>query len=728
MNSGAAEKPRRRARRRVIAIAGVVILAVAAGFAWWLTTRRPDRLAPDWIPSAVVLAGTGVPGVRDGVAPAAQFSEPFGVAVAQDGSVFVSDAGDAHRVRRISPTGIVTTIAGGTRGFEDGTARSARFDTPSAIALAPDGALIVTDTANNAIRRIALDGVTTTLAGSGEPGHRDGVGHEAQFNGPIGVAVDRIGRVIVADTYNDRIRMIANGNVTTVAGSNSPGLVDAFGTEARFDTPCGVAFDKDGNIVVADSGNGAIRRIDANGYVATISGPGPEAISRPIGITTGENGVIFVTDERGRIVEIAAGGFPRTIAGSSAGFRDGPGADAMFRRPAGIATPSDGRLIVADAGNSLVRLLAESGRGDLRPPASARIAPRFDAAAFAARPVLWPVQPMEGPHEVAGTMGESRGGEGTERLHSGIDVRIDQGTPVVAVREGVVSNPFSTGAFGTLNEWMRIGDVTYVHIRAGRDLQAQMLDASRFVPTFDDTGVLTRVRIKRGTRFATGEVIGSVNQFNHVHVNVGWSGEELNPLDFRLPYFEDTIAPTIARTGVRLFDEQLQPLTQRVGRRTVVAGRVQVVVDAWDLSNGNRPGRRLGLYSLGYQVLNPDGTPVPGFEVPRETIRFDRMSHDPDDVRLVFAPGSGIPFYGRRVTRFLYLVTNSFHDGQAEAGYWDTTLLAPGAYVLRVHGADIRGNTAVRDLAVTVVPVPVPGAIVPGAAVPSAKVPGAKAP
>ena len=151
--------------------------------------------------------------------------------------------------------------------------------------------------------------------------------------------------------------------------------------------------------------------------------------------------MVFVSEERGRIVEIAAGGFPRTIAGSSAGFRDGPGAEAMFRRPAAIVSPSEGRLLVADSGNALVRLLAARGRGDLRPPASTRISPRFDAAAFAARPVLWPVQPMEGPHEVAGTMGESRGGEGTERFHSGIDVRIDEGTPVVVVREGAVSSP-----------------------------------------------------------------------------------------------------------------------------------------------------------------------------------------------------------------------------------------------------------------------------------------------
>jgi sugar lactone lactonase YvrE len=713
MNPGVAQPPRR-ARRWLLATAGVFVLSSAAGLAWWWVARQPDRLAPDWIPSAVVVAGTGVAGVRDGIAHAAQFSEPFGLAVAADGTIFVSDAGEAHRIRRISPAGVVTTIAGGTRGFADAIGRSARFDTPSALALAPDGALIVADTANNAIRRITPDGATTTLAGTGEPGDRDGPAHDAQFNGPIGVAVDRTGRVTVADTYNDRIRLIANGTVTTLAGGSSPGFVDGFGGEARFDTPCGVGVDNDGTIFVADSGNGAIRRIDANGYVTTISGPGPEEIARPIGIAAGEKSVLYVSDERGRIVEIATTGTPRTIAGSTPGFRDGLGNEARFRRPAAIASLAEGRLLVADAGNALVRLLAAPGRGDLKPPASTRISPRFDAAAFAARPVLWPVHPMEGPHEVAGTMGESRGGEGTERLHSGIDVRIEQGTPVVAVREGTVSGPFSTGAFGTLNEWMRIGDVTYVHIRAGRDRQAQMLDAARFVPTFDDAGVLTRVRVKRGARFATGEVIASVNQFNHVHVNVGWPGEELNPLDFRLPYFEDTIAPTIARTGVKLFDEQLQPLTQRVGRRTLVSGRVQVVVDAWDLSNGNRPGRRLGLYSLGYQVLNPDGTPVPGFEVPRETIRFDRMSHDPEDVRLVFAPGSGIPFYGRRVTRFLYLVTNSFLEGRAEPGYWDTTQLPPGPYVLRVYGADIVGNRAVRDLAVTVVEtLPVPGAMVP---------------
>jgi hypothetical protein len=130
---------------------------------------------------------------------------------------------------------------------------------------------------------------------------------------------------------------------------------------------------------------------------------------------------------------------------------------------------------------------------------------------------------------------------------------------------------------------------------------------------------------------------------------------------------------------------------------------VQVVVDAADQVNGNRPGRRLGLYDLGYQVLNRDGSPAPGFASVRHTLRFDRLAMNADAPHLVYAPGSGIPFYGRRRTRFLYIVTDTFRDGVASQGFWDTTLLAQGDYILRVWAADIRGNVAVanRDVAVT---------------------------
>jgi hypothetical protein len=97
---------------------------------------------------------------------------------------------------------------------------------------------------------------------------------------------------------------------------------------------------------------------------------------------------------------------------------------------------------------------------------------------------------------------------------------------------------------------------------------------------------------------------------------------------------------------------------------------------------------------------------VNGFERPRATIVFNRLDAAPDAARLVYAPGSGIPFYGRRTTRFLYTVTNTFRDGVAASGVWDTTALTPGNYTLRIHAGDVRGNQAVanRDLRVTIEP------------------------
>jgi hypothetical protein len=118
--------------------------------------------------------------------------------------------------------------------------------------------------------------------------------------------------------------------------------------------------------------------------------------------------------------------------------------------------------------------------------------------------------------------------------------------------------------------------------------------------------------------------------------------------------------------------------------------------------DGNEPRRRLGLYRLGYQVLNRDGSPVPGFEAPLETIRFDRLT-PAAEARLVFASGSGIPFYRGGSTRFLYVVTSTLRDGAAAPGMWDTTSLPAGDYTLRVLAEDIRGNQAVanRDVAIT---------------------------
>jgi hypothetical protein len=290
-------------------------------------------------------------------------------------------------------------------------------------------------------------------------------------------------------------------------------------------------------------------------------------------------------------------------------------------------------------------------------------------------------------------------------MHLGIDVRADQGTVVYAVRDGTAASPSALEAFNTLTETITLGPLTYIHVRAGRARGNAIFDLSRFVPTFDERGKLRDLRVRRGARFSAGEVVGTVNAFNHVHLNVGWSGEEYNPLDLRLVQFEDSVPPMIAPRGIQLLDEQQLPIKDRVRGRVLVRGPVQIVVDAWDQSNESRPGRRLGLYDLGYQVLRLDDTPAPGFETVRHTMRFDRFTIDPEAARLVYSSGSGIPFYGNRRTRFLYTVTNTLKNGVAARGVWDATQLPPGDYVVRIWAADVNGNvaTANRDLPVTVV-------------------------
>jgi hypothetical protein len=694
-------------RRLLIAAATAVAVPAAVGAAylsWRLAPAQQQPITSGWPAIVLVLAGDGVRQSLDGERSRARFSEPFGIAATADGTVYVSDAGGADRIRRITPDGFVATIAGWRPGFADGVGPEARFSTPSAIALDADGTLYVADTGNNAIRRVTADGRVTTYAGDGTPGYRDGPAASAQFNGPIGIAVDRDGRVFVADTYNDRIRMIDRmGIVSTVAGTGGPGWTDGPISSAQFHTPSGVAVLPSGDLLVADTGNSVIRAI-SHGVVTTPPSTAPAALWRPVGITAAATGDVYVTDDRGRVVEISPAGAVRTLAGSSAGFRDGAGADALFRGPTGVAIVEPGHLVVADARNGLVRLVGAASRLGLRAPASPRIDPAFDLASFAAVPLLWPVAPFGGPHEIAGTMGEARG-EDAERFHAGVDIRVEHGTDVHAIRPGVVSSPVSTDAFGTLNEWLRIGGLTYVHVRVARTEHGMPFDLTRFVPAYNDKGKMVGMRVKRGARFAAGERIATVNAFNHVHLNVGWPGEEHNALALRIPQFEDTIEPTIAPKGVQLQDEAGAPLTTHLRGRVVVTGRVQIIVDAWDQSDGNRPERRLGLYRIGYQVLHDDGSPVEGFERPLETLRFDQLLSDPAAASIVYAPGSGIPFYGERRTQFLYRATSRLRQGVASQAFWDTSKLPLGDYVVRVWAADIRGNVAKenRDVAVTIV-------------------------
>ena len=682
----------------------LVVLVVAGGVAAYVWQQlKPPRIPPlerNWQATVAVLAGDGTLGTIDGLAERARFSEPFGIVAAPDGTIVVADAGHAHRIRRISPDGIVTTLAGGARGFADGPGTRAAFSTPSGLALAQDGTLYVADTGNHAIRRITPDGQVSTIAGDSTPGFVDGPVQQARFNGPIGIAVAPDGRIVVADTYNDRIRAInSDGTVTTLAGSGRPGADDGVGEVASFDTPTGLAFDTSGILYVADTGNGVVRTVDPSGRVTTPTWARGDGFYHPLGIAVAPDHELYIADEGGRIAAIRDDGNTRTLAGDSVGFRDGAGVTAQFRRPSGVAWLRPGHLVVADAANALVRVVAATSQRGLQPPTSPAIHPQFDADAFREAPLLWPVSPFAEAHEIAGSFGEVRG-DGQERFHRGIDVREEQGTRVYAIRDGIVSSPISNDGLNTLDEWLRLEDLAYVHIRAGRTRDA-LLDSSRFVANYDGKK-LTRLRVKRGARFAAGDLIGTVNRFNHVHVNVGWPSEEHNPLLFRLVRFEDTVAPTIPRDGIRIYDEAWRLHTTRMHGRLLLTGRVRVVIDAWDQADDNTPSRRLAPYELGYQVLRADGSPTSGFEKRRPSLRFDRLGPNPDASHNVYGAGSGIPFYGGRRTRFLYIVTNRLDRGQTTEGFWDTDRMPPGDYVLRGWAADVSGNMVERDLPVTI--------------------------
>jgi DNA-binding beta-propeller fold protein YncE len=736
----------RRSNTFIVSAAGALLVAsVVVGVLLW--PRRaiaPTPLRVAWLSVVTNLAGVGAPGMLEGLGVAAAFADPFGIAVDATGNTWVTDGGDNNVIWRIDPEGNASIVAGGCEGMSDGQGRAACFDSPSAAAFDPQGNLVVADTANHAIRRVARDGRVTTIAGSGEPGDVDGAGREARFDGPIGVAVAPDGRVIVADTYNDRIRQIeTDGRVVTIAGHHA-GYRDGPAADALFDTPSGVAVDHAGNLYVADTGNDMVRRISRDGQVTTLA----SALARPVGIAVDEpwqrtkrfpnvndappKGMpdpgfvdLYITDAAGRLLFMAASGDNPAVLSTGT-------VDTRFRNPSGVALAPDGSLRIADSDNYLVRRVtrpdrpARLGDIDLTP------VPALNVSTLRLTSFPWPLDPQDRRHEVAATLGEARGspgGDGRERLHTGVDVRGPAGAIVRAVRDEKVQRPVAATGFSGLNESLRVGVVSYVHVRVGRTPRGRPLDPSRFAILLDETGRPTRVRVRRGTRFHVGDAIGTINAFAHVHLGVGPSGAEINALALPLPDFADHVAPTIA--AVELYGEsgeRLGELTQtsKVGRQAgrrksaqgltqpsagrrqkepsrepiPVWGRVSIVVEAFDRVDGNGPTRRLGVYALGYQVLHADGTPVNGFAQPLTTIEFDRLSGDPEAPQMIYAEGSGITVYGNRTTRFRYIVTNSLHEGRAARDTWDTAALPPGAYRLRVFASDRAGNRTEREVRV----------------------------
>jgi len=271
--------------------------------------------------NVTTLAGSGLPGNAEGLGSGAVFNNPRGVAVDKLGNVYVVDHIN-NRICKVDPSGNVTTVAGsGSYSFADGQGKAAGFAWPTALAVDSNGNIYVGDSNNNRIRKITPNGNVTTLAGSGMIGHADGLGAAASFSNPSGVAVHSNGNIYVADSYNHMIRKVTpSGVVSTLAGSPSPGYADGNGATARFDTPTYLVVDASGNIYVSDSKNNRIRKVTPAGNVTTLAGSG------------------------------------------TAGSVDGNGTAATFNYPRGLALDRKGYLYVSDSNSNRVRKISLESR------------------------------------------------------------------------------------------------------------------------------------------------------------------------------------------------------------------------------------------------------------------------------------------------------------------------------------------------------------------------------
>jgi sugar lactone lactonase YvrE len=307
-----------------------------------------------------------------------KFSGPRGIAIDSGGNLYVGDYA-TNVVRKVTSAGTVTTYAGTSpvAGSVDGTSTNALFNGPSGIAIDSAGNLYVADTLNNTVRKISTSGTVTTLAGlAGRTSSVDGSGAAARFEDPYAIAADGSGNLYVADATDHSIRKITSaGVVTTLAGKGgSFGSADGTASNARFWAPLGIAADSAGNVYVADTGNATVRKITSVGVVTTLAGSagqsgsadGTGAAARfisPYGITVDSAGTVYVVESNAVVRKITPTGVVTTLAGTSGtnGFTDGTGTAARFSVPFDIAVDGSGNLFVSDHGNHSVRKITPTG-------------------------------------------------------------------------------------------------------------------------------------------------------------------------------------------------------------------------------------------------------------------------------------------------------------------------------------------------------------------------------
>jgi sugar lactone lactonase YvrE len=299
-----------------------------------------------------VAGSRGGPGSLDGLGADAEFNLPYSLAVDRGGNVVVADS-FSHSIRKVTPAGAVTTIAGFSNraGSSDGPAASAEFNNPTGIAIDGAGNIFVADAGNHLVRKIADTGQVTTIAGvAGSAGNTDGPAATARFNQPTGIAVTSDGTLYIADRYNFVVRKISPaGSVSTIKG---------------FDEPTGVAIDTGGDILVADRGKGLFKISPAGLVTPYEFFDSTIRLRRITGVAVSATGTIFLAESFGQTIRsVSSSGVITTLAGTllQTGSTDGVGPAARFLEPTGVAVSSTGVVYVADRSNSTIRAIDTSG-------------------------------------------------------------------------------------------------------------------------------------------------------------------------------------------------------------------------------------------------------------------------------------------------------------------------------------------------------------------------------
>ena len=336
----------------------------------------------------------------NGPATSAQLYGSHGVAAGPDGSVYIADSSN-NRIRKVSNS-VITTVAGtGTAGFsgDNGPAISAQLTDPEGVAVDSAGNLYIADTGYSRVRKVA-NGVITTVAGGGATLGDNGPATSAQLYSPKGVAVDSAGNLYIADTYNQRIRKVSNGVITTVAGTGTHGPSsgdNSPATSASLFSPTGVAVDSAGNLYIADTGNSRVRKV-SNGVITTVAGTGGYGFSgdnglatsaevfNPEGIAVDAAGNLSIADTLDNRIRKVSNGVITTVGGNGTyGFSGdyAPATSSQLSRPTGVAVDSAGNVYVADRDNNRIRVLTPAAV-TVRTPT---IISMVNSASYAAGPV-----------------------------------------------------------------------------------------------------------------------------------------------------------------------------------------------------------------------------------------------------------------------------------------------------------------------------------------------------